>query len=109
MAFLWSCGQGDDVFLGQSLKTKMLGATSDLPDHKSYLHQLYVDDNNAIMEGLPPGTRMIGGKYNVMEELVAEDEQREADERTANLVMELANTISHWGVHQSQKKRKLSR
>ena len=52
----------------------MLEATSDLPDHKSYLHQLYVDDNNAIMEGLPPGTRMIGGKYSVMEELVAEDE-----------------------------------
>ena len=36
---------------------------------------------------------MIGGKYNVMEELVAEDVQREADERTANLMMELANTI----------------
>ena len=66
----------------RAFKTKMLEATSDLPDHKSYLHQLYVDDNNAIMEGLPPGTRMIGGKYNVMEELVAEDEQREADEGT---------------------------
>ena len=93
MAFLWSCGQGGDVVLGQSLKTKMLEATSDLPDHKSYLHQLFVDDNNAIMEGLPLTTRMIGGKYNVMEELVVEDVQREADERTANLMMELANTI----------------
>ena len=77
----------------RAFKTKMLEATIDLPDHKSYLHQLYVDDNNAIMEGLPPGTRMIGGKYNVMEELVVEDVQREADERTANLMMELANTI----------------
>ena len=77
----------------RDFKTKMIEATSDLPDYKSYLHQLYVDDNNTIMEGFPLGTRMISGKFKVVEELVEEDKQKEADERTAELVMELANTI----------------
>ena len=77
----------------RDFKTKMTEATSDLPDHKSYLHKLYVDDNNTVMEAFPPGTRMISDKIKVIQEFVEEDEQKEADKRTAELVMELANTI----------------
>lgn len=77
----------------RDFKTKMEAATIDLPNHKSYLHQLYVDDNNTVMEQLPKGTRLVDGKFTVVEELVEVDEQVEADKRTAELVMELVNTI----------------
>ena len=37
----------------------MLEDTRTLPDAELYLHQLYVDDNNSIMEELPLGTRLV--------------------------------------------------
>ena len=45
------------------------------------------------MEELPPGTRLIEGKFRVLEELVEEDTRVMGDRRTAELVKELANSI----------------
>ena len=74
-------------------QTKMREACAALPDSEQYLHQLYVDDNNAVMEELPLGTRLVEGKFQVMEELVEDDRLVEGDKRTAELAKELANTI----------------
>ena len=51
-------------------KAKMAAATASLPDAEQHLHQLYVDDNNAVMEELPPGTRLVDGKFVVKEEMI---------------------------------------
>ena len=40
-------------------KARMVEATSTLPDMKQFIHQLYVDENNSVMEELPPGTRLV--------------------------------------------------
>ena len=60
---------------------------------EQYLHQLYIDDSNGIMEKLPPGTRLVEGNFRVVEELVEEDKLVAGDKRTAELLKELANTI----------------
>ena len=62
-------------------------------DAEQHLHQLYVDDNNAVMEELPPGTRLVDGKFVVMEEMIEADMLVEGDKRTAELAKDLANTI----------------
>ena len=73
-------------------KARMREATSTLPGMEQYLHQIYVDDNS-IMEELPPGTRLVEGRFQVVEELVEEDKQVPGDRRTGELAKELANTI----------------
>ena len=60
---------------------------------EQYLHQLYIDDNNGIMEELPPGTRLVEGNFRVVEELVEEDKLVPGDRRTGELARQLANTI----------------
>ena len=77
----------------QEYKTRMVVATSTLPDAEQYLHQLYVDDNNSIMEELPLCTRLVEGVFQVVEELVEEDRNVPGDRRTGELAKELANTI----------------
>ena len=73
----------------------LAAATANLPNlnQELYLHQLYVDENNIAMEELPPGTRLVEGKFEVLEEFVELDSQVAGDRRTAGLVMELANGI----------------
>ena len=77
----------------RSFKARMEVATSTLPNPELYLHELYVDDNNVVLEELPPGTRLEGGVFQVREELVEEDSLLPGDMRTAGLVRELANTL----------------
>ena len=40
-------------------KARIVEATSTLPGMEQYIHQLYVVDNNPVMEELPPGTRLV--------------------------------------------------
>ena len=77
----------------REFQLRLMEATETIPDHEPYLHQLYVDNNSGIMEELPPGTRLIEGKFRVLEKLVAEDTRVKGDRRTAELVKELANSI----------------
>ena len=44
------------------------------------------------MEELPPGTRLVEGRFQVVEELVEEDKQVPGDRRMGELAKELANT-----------------
>ena len=77
----------------QQYKTKMREACAALPDSEQYLHQLYVDDNNVVMEELPLGARLVDGKFMVVDEMVEADNLVKSDKRTAELAMELANTL----------------
>ena len=80
----------------REFQVRMKEATSTLPNFEQYLHQLYVDDNNAIVEEMPPGTRLVEGRFKVVEEMVEADRLVEGDKRTGELVKELANTICHY-------------
>ena len=59
----------------------------------SSTNQLYVDDNNVVMEELPPGIRLVDGKFLVVDGMVETDRLVKGDKRTAELAMELANTL----------------
>ena len=73
--------------------TKLTRATESIPSHELYLHKLYVDDNNLVMEELPPGTRLVEDKFTIVEEEVEGDSNIPGDKRTALLIQDLANTI----------------
>ena len=77
----------------REFKARMTLAAASLPDAEQYLHQLYVDDNNAIMEELPLGTRLVDGRFVVKEESIEGDRLVKGDKRTAELAKDLANTI----------------
>ena len=77
----------------RDFKIKMCEATATLPNSEQYLHQLYVDDNNVVMEELPLGARLVDGKFMVVDEMVEADNLVKSDKRTAELAMELANTL----------------
>ena len=52
-------------------KELLARATSDLPGiQELYMHSIYVDDNNILMEALSLGTRLEGQFFLVKEELV---------------------------------------
>ena len=72
---------------------KVKTATADIPDWELHMMQYYVDDGNLISDPLPPGTRLIGDKFVVMEEHVEEDMEIPDDERTAKLMTKLGNGI----------------
>ena len=72
---------------------KVKTATTDIPDWELHMMQYYVDDGDLISDPLPPGTRLIGDKFVVMEEHVEEDMEIPDDERTAKLMTKLGNGI----------------
>ena len=39
-----------------------------LPGMEQYIHKLYGDDNNSIMKELPPGAKLVDGRFQVVEE-----------------------------------------
>ena len=81
----------------REFQARMSEATSTLPNFEHYLHQLYVDNNsNAIMEEMLPGTRLVEGRFKVVEEMVEADRLVKGDKRTGELAKELANTICHY-------------
>ena len=45
-------------------------------------------------EALPPGARLIDGKVKIVEDLIESDMLIPKDQRTANIVLEIANSIS---------------
>ena len=72
---------------------KVKTATAHIPDWELHMMQYYVDDGDWITDPLPPGTRLIGDKFVVMEEHVEEDKEIPDDERTAKLLTQLGNEI----------------
>ena len=49
-----------------------------------------------VTEALPPGARLVEGKVEVMEEEVEGDTLVPADERTARIVQDIANTVCQY-------------
>ena len=61
---------------------------------KVYLYKRYVDDQNSGMKALKPGIRYVDKKLVVVEEEVENDKSIPADQRTAAVCREIANTIA---------------
>ena len=74
-------------------KEKMITATTDLKDFDIYLYKFYVDDHNLVMDSLPPGTRLVGERMEVVADEVENDLTIPADQRTAQLMQQIANTV----------------
>ena len=77
----------------RQLKYNLAQATEDIDDFELYVLKYYVDDNNLVMEAIPPGYRLIEGRLRLMEDRVENDRAIPADERTAKVVKQLANDI----------------
>ena len=80
----------------REFQERLARAAVDIMTHELYLYLPYIDDNNLVMEELPPGTRLEGDKFVVREDLVKEDEKIKGDKRTALLVKELTNKICYF-------------
>ena len=70
-------------------------------DLYAYLH--YVDDGNCAAEEAPPGKQHVHNKFVVKPELVEEDRKVPGDQKTADLVAQVANSTflidsSHYGL-----------
>ena len=81
----------------RDLKERLRVATMNLPNsslYKLYLLLYYVDDGTISTEALPPGCRLIGDRFEIVEDEVENDRQIPKDERTAKLLTELGNKIS---------------
>lgn len=68
-------------------------ATSSLAFFTLYMMLFYVDDVNLAVEEMPPGSRFINGKVEVVEDEVERDRAIPGDERTAKVIKALANSI----------------
>ena len=77
----------------RQLKYNLAQATEDIDDFELYVLKYYVDDNNLVMEAIPPGYKLIEGRLRLMEDRVENDRAIPADERTAKVVKQLANDI----------------
>ena len=69
-------------------------ATSSIPSFRHHLLKFYVDDQLQVCEELPPGSRYLGGEVVVVEQEVEGDRLIPGDQRTANVLKQIANTIS---------------
>ena len=69
-------------------------ATEDIPDFKFYFLKYYVDDGNMASESLPAGARLIDGKVKIIEEFIESDLLLPKDIRTADIILQIANSIS---------------
>ena len=61
-----------------------------------HLFKIYIDDQNFIIKGLSPGSRIVGDRIVIDEDEVEADRSIPCDLRSARLVQSVANSISHW-------------
>ena len=71
---------------------KLLRAANNTP-WDLYTYMRYIDDGNYVAEEAPLGMRYVRGKFVVKPELVEEDREIPGDQRTAELVAKVANSI----------------
>ena len=75
---------------------KVRDATSDLNGFELHMLKYYIDDGNTICSILPPGSRLVDGKIVVVEREVEADIEVPGDERTANIFLEIGNSVSEF-------------
>ena len=77
----------------RQLKCNLAQVTEYIDDFELYVLKYYVNDNNLVMEAIPPGYRLIEGRLRLMEDRVEIDRAISADERMAKVIKQLANDI----------------
>ena len=60
-----------------------------------YFLKYYVDDGKLALETFPPGARLVNGKVVVMDEHKESDKIIPHDKRTANIILQLANSVTN--------------
>ena len=73
---------------------KVENATKNLPDFALYMMKVYVDDGNLASEILPPGSRLVSDEVKIVEDQIDADKDIPGDVRTANVLVEIGNSIS---------------
>ena len=76
----------------RELMRKLLKAANNTP-WDLYMYMRYIDDGNYVAEEAPMGMRYVRGKFIIKPELVEEDREIPGDQRTAELVAKVANSI----------------
>ena len=84
------------VWWCQKFLDKVNEACRDLSDFVVYLLKIYIDDQNLACEALPPGARLMDGKVTIVESEVEGDVQVPDDQRTAKILLEIANSVSNF-------------
>ena len=83
------------VVWSRRFKTKLNFAVSELANFSELLRKVYIDDNTVVTTPTPPGARLNdSGKLVIIEELVGEDLEIPADQRTAKIYEEIATSVS---------------
>ena len=79
----------------REFKVKLEFATTEIENFILLMIKVYIDDGNLIAVAFPPGARICSdGKIRVIEQYVAADRDIPADQRTARLIGQIANTVS---------------
>ena len=58
------------------------------------LLKIYVDDKNIAATGLPPGSRLINNKIEIVKAEIENDRKIPTDIRTSKIFLEIANSVS---------------
>ena len=74
---------------------KLKEATNEICNHKLYFLKYYVDDGNLALEAFPLGARFIDGKVVIIDELIENDKSIPMDKRTADIILEIANSVTN--------------
>ena len=71
-------------------------ANSDTIMLKLYMSSYYMDDGNWAAKALPPGCRLVKGKFEIVQSEVENDCQIPADIRTGKIIQEIGNSINNY-------------
>ena len=82
------------VFWCKAFLDKVKDATSELTDFVIYMLRIYIDDQNVACEALPPGARLVNGRVVIVDSEVEADKLIPSDQRTAKIMLGIANSIS---------------
>ena len=77
----------------ERFKEKLAVATRFIPSFQLHLLKFYVDDELEVTECLPLGSRLVEGDIRVVEEEKETDREVPGDQRTATLIVEIANSV----------------
>ena len=82
------------VFWCKAFLDKVEIATSELTEFVIYLLRIYIDDQNVACEALPTGARLVNERVVIVDSEVEADKLIPSDQRTAKIMLEIANSVS---------------
>ena len=81
------------IWWARTFLDKVTLAAEDIPGFVILMFKIFVDDGNLICKALPPGSRLLNGKIVIIEEEVENDSLIPSDQRTAEILLQIGNSI----------------